>query len=241
MPMAMLNLNLANKSKPNSEFDILNFLPKIYVNSQVNNTCNVEDIYSKSCWNDENKLYRSHNSSNQLLIDSRACSCPCYSCLCNITVINDYPYPTSDIKVNINDSLEFKRSQLSECSPDVVEKCSSDSMYLKLNDGPTSDLYYTIENRSHKFMDFQSFSKVSIPIGSTIWFTNTSSTCNAEQGAYKCQVVARYVNTHLGFLDHVLTEILMVLLVGWLTIVELLVVHMIVNTIMTFSIWKKDV
>ena len=135
MPMVMLNLNLANQSKLNSEFDILNFLPRIYVDNQVNNTCNVEDIYGKSCWNDDNKLYASDNSSNQLLIHSRACSCPYYSCLCNVTVINDYPYPISDIKVNINDILEFKRSQLSECSSDVVEKCSNDSMYLKVMNG----------------------------------------------------------------------------------------------------------
>ena len=48
--------------------------------------------------------------------------------------------------------------------------------------------------------------RFSIPIGSTIWFTNTSSTCHTEQGTYKCQVGARYINTHLGFLDHASNE-----------------------------------
>ena len=206
MPMAMVNLNLVNQSKLNSEFDTLNCLPKIYVDSQVNNTCNVEDIYGKSCWNNDNKLYISHNSANHSLIHSRACSCPYCSCLCNVTVISDYPYPISDVKVNVNDSLQYKRSNLSECSLDVVNKCSNNFIYLKSDYGATSEPYYTIENRTHGFMDSQSINRVGIPIGSIIWFTNTSSTCNTKQDAFQCQVGARYDNTHLGFLDHASKE-----------------------------------
>ena len=206
MPMAMVNLNLVNQSKLNSEFDILNCLPKIYVDSQVNNTCNVEDIYGKSCWNNDNKLYISHNSANQSLIHSRACFCPYRSCLCNVTVISNYPYPISDVKVNVNDSLQHKRSNLSEYSLDVVNKCSSNFIYLKSDYGATSEPYYTIENRTHGFMDSQSINRVSIPIGSIVWFTNTSSTCNTKQDAFQCQVGARDDNTHLGFLDHASKE-----------------------------------
>ena len=204
--MPMVNLNLVKQSKLNSGFDTLNCLPKIYVDSQVNNTCNVEDIYGKSCWNNDNKLYISHNSANQSLIHSRACFCPDCSYLGNVTGLSDYPYPISDVKVNVNDSLQYKRSNLSECSLDAVKKCNSNSTYLKSNYGPTSEPYHTIESRSHGFMDSHSSTRVSIPIGSIIWFTNTSSTCNTEQDTFQCQVGARYDNTHLGFLDHASKE-----------------------------------
>ena len=43
---------------------------------------------------------------------------------------------------------------------------------------------------------------IDISAAATIWFTNTSYTCEVEQTAYGCQVGARRFNTDLGILDH---------------------------------------
>ena len=125
-----------------------------------------------------NSVHKGYESFDELLFNSRACSCPYNLCLCNVTVIYDYPCPINDIDVNINDSLKYKNTQVSEFSPDVAQEYSGDCMQLKLHGGSADELFYITGSKNSRFMVSDSLTKVDISVGDTFWFTNISHTCN---------------------------------------------------------------
>ena len=186
----------------NSEFNTANFLPKIYVDNQVNDTCNVENIYGKSWVNSNNIEYMSNNIS--LLTYSRACSCPDALCLCHITVRYGYPCSIEDIQVYIRDSFKHQTHHTSIASFDIFQDCKvyiETGSHLKLSGEIHSTDSDKVKNNS-KIILVNVCNNAGCSADDTYWFTNTSFTCSDKQAAYMCQVGARNVNIQLGILDY---------------------------------------
>ena len=186
----------------NSEFNTANFLPKIYVDNQVNDTCNVKNIYGKS-WVNSNNIEYINNNIN-LSTYSRACSCPNALCLCDITVRYGYPCSIEDIQVYICNSFKHQTHHTSIGSFDIFQDCKvyiETGLHLKLSGEIHSTDSDKVKNNS-KFILVNGCNNAGCSADDTYLFTNTSFTCSVKQAAYMCQVGARNVNTQLGILDY---------------------------------------
>ena len=109
------------------------------------------------------------------------------------------------MQVDIYDSFKCHIYHAGSFSCHVLEECkvcSKVNVYLGLYSDINSIVYKTIERNGLRFILSNEFDGAGCSAGDMYWLTNISNTCIIKQAAYRCQVGARNVNTHLGILDH---------------------------------------
>ena len=136
---------------------------------------------------------------------SRACSCPDTLDLCYVTAEYGYPCSIEDMQVNIYDSFKCQIHHASSCSLDAFKECkvrSKTSIHFNPHSGLNNTSGDTNTRNGFNFTLFNDYDGTGCSAGDTYWFTNISFTCFVKQAAFRCQVGARDVTTHLGILDH---------------------------------------